>query len=165
MAPPIAGQTMPIDEDAIMELAKVAHLFWCGRMIRAGWKYGQMYDPTLRTHNALQPFDRLDLRDKRAARIILETEEFGERLAEVIEYPRGPDRPFIAEEMKIGLRVGWADHVRLADRDSQAQTGSIASWELDPHTKELTLLRVLWQPGNLTEHHPDEGDLVRLDPS
>jgi hypothetical protein len=156
---------MPVNDDAMMELARLAHLFWCGRMLRDGWRYADRYDAVLRTHDALQPFERLDARDKQNARSIMELEAFASRLAEALDYPRGPDRPFEADEMRIGLRVGWASYVRLADRDASTQVGVVESWELDADTKELTLLRVRWEAGDLTEHSPDERDLIRLDPS
>ncbi|MBX3377507.1 MAG: hypothetical protein KF678_10955 [Phycisphaeraceae bacterium] len=146
-----------------MELARLAHHFWCRKMLRGGWTYADRYNAAMRTHDALQPFDRLDARDQRTVQLIVTAEGFADQMADVVDYPRGPNRPWTAEELHPGFKVGWAPHIRLPEGEASAQVGVVESWEVDPVSRELVQLSVRWPSGDLTEHLPDEGDLIRLD--
>ncbi len=155
----------PMPTDAITcDLARAAHALWCRRMIAGGWKYGESFDPEQRTHDALVPFDRLNVHDQNSAILTIRTERVEEILCRAIDYPRGPDRPFTPEEMRVGLPVGWAATVTSKDplRDIPREIGTVDSWELDADGQELSLIRVRWPGGDIFEHYPSQRDLRRL---
>lgn len=149
--------------DAITrDLARIAHALWCRKMVACGWMYGETFSPEKRTHDALVPFDRLSLHDQNNAVLIIQSEGFESKLERAIDYPRGPDRQFIPSEMRVGLPVGWAAGVKLADplRDPSTEIGTIDSWEIK--SGELSVIRVRWPGGELLEHIPSLRDLRRL---
>lgn len=146
------------------ELAKLAHTLWCREMAARGWKHGDSFDAEQRTHDALVPFDRLNIHDQNNAIAIVRSEEIEERLAHAMDYPRGPDRPFTPEEMRVGLPVGWAASVKFKEPgpNSPADIGTVVAWEVDADSGELSLIRVRWPGGDIYEHYPSLRDLRRL---
>lgn len=155
-------QAMPTNVTA--ELAAVAHRIWCDRMLADGWRYADRYSETERTHDALVPFDRLDRRDQRAARLGIVAEELEPRLASAIRYSRGPNREFLVEEMLQGRRVVFCPHMRspAPEQVTGADIGTVESWDVDDDG-ELDLIRVRWPDGQVVEHAPGLLELARLE--
>lgn len=136
------------------DIARLAHRCWCRRLEQEGWRPGE-FDETCRTHDALVPFESLAARDVRSAIIGVVANEIEDRLADTIDYERGPDREMLLEEMREGLRV------RSAAPPDQAALGTIVSWETDHG--ELGPISVRWDNGELTHHHPVDRELARVD--
>jgi hypothetical protein len=137
--------------DVIGDLARVAHEYWRERLEREGWRYGERFDPARRTHDALVCFDRLSAADRDQARLAVEAEHLPAQLARLIDYPRGPARPFTLEEMTRGRSVQL--------EGDEGATGRIESWESDENG--LQLIRVRWPDGALVEYAPQEQALLR----
>jgi hypothetical protein len=146
-----------------LDLARIAHTLWCRRMTQEGWNAGPTYDPVLKTHDALVPFDRLKAADRRNAVNFVVAEDLEQRIARGMDVPRGPEREFTTEDMRVGLQVGWADDVSLADqsRDPRTEIGTVESWETVG--EQLVLIRVRWPGGELLEHIPVEQELRRIE--
>ncbi len=141
------------------ELAAIAHRLWCEEMTAASWRRGPAYDEAERTHDAMVPFEELSRHDRRLAIRAVEYSEIADELVRLISYPRGPDREFAVEEMRPGLQVAMVpgpDEVA-----SEADRGLVESWELDGEG-ELSLIRVRWPDGELSEHHPIARELRRV---
>jgi len=149
--------------DLLDKLAAIAHELWCRRMREDGWKAGPRYDPQRRVHDALVPFAQLADHDQRAARLRVEASEIAERLAGVIDgFPRGPDRPFVIEEMRRGLEVVFCANgpPRSLSEVAPNDRGRIVSWETDDDG-ELTLVTVRWAGGEEVGYVPQERELAR----
>lgn len=156
---------IPMATDAITrDLARAAHALWCRKMVACGWTYGEVFDQEQCTHDALVPFDRLNIHDQNNAIVLIQSEEIEERLARLLDYPRGPDRPFTPEEMRVGLPVGWATSVKFTDplRNAADEVGTVMSWQVDEATGELSVIRIRWPGGDVNEHYPSQRDLRRL---
>ena len=142
------------------ELCRVAHLCWREKMTSEGWRVGDTFDADGLLHDALVPFVQLSRRDRRSLRIGVLAEEVEQHLADIVEYERGPVRVFLVEEMSVGLRVGLTP---VDDpSDNHHLPGRIVDWEVDPDTGELEAIRVRWDDGDVTTHHPDVKELRRL---
>lgn len=144
--------------ETIDALVAVAHDLWRARMAREGWRPGPRYDAGARIHDAIGSFQDLDAADRDYVRQRVEASGLPDRLAALIDYPRGPDRPIRLTEVKRGLPV------RLASADdspgTSEDTGQIHSWMDDG--ERLTLVRVVWSDGEVTEHVPAARDLERV---
>jgi RyR domain len=145
----------------IDEICRVAHLCWSEKMRRDGWHGSNQFDAHDRKHDALVPFEQLSRRDRRALRIIVVAEEFERQLADAVEYERGPDRVFLVEEMAVGLRVGLAAVDTTSRHDDVL--GVIVDWQTDGDTGELDSIRVRWDDGDVTNHHPEARELRHVD--
>ncbi len=128
-------------------------------MAAEGWRYGERYDEGARTHDALRAFEQLDADDRRMAVEDVRARELVDLLESAIEYPRGPDREFLAREMRVGLPVGL---VTPGAQDRVIDRGVVESWEVDGATGVLRLIRVRWADGELSEHHPAARELSRV---
>ena len=53
-----------------------AHNSWMQRYFDMGWKYGEKYDPEVKTHPDLVPYKELDLREKVKDEVFLKLVEF-----------------------------------------------------------------------------------------
>lgn len=142
----------------VIELAAVAHRLWCEDMVTDGWRHGPRFDEAERTHDALVPFDQLGRHDRRHAVLAVECSGIAERLADLIDHPRGPDREFTTEEMRTELPVTLSPRQGEA---APAERGAIVSWETD-EGGDLRLIRVRWSDGDLSEHHPAARELRRV---
>lgn len=158
-----------MDHADVMLLAAVAHRCWCASMAEGGWHPGG-YDPQRRTHDALVAFEHLPDRDRRATCQAIEALELDRMLAGAVEYDRGPCREFVLGELRPGLPVVWADsdpappsapHRGPGEQDA-SDRGVVESWEVDPGTGGLALIRVRWASGELSEHYPSERELRRV---
>lgn len=153
------------DQQTLVDLASIAHRLWSGQMIRQGWRYGSEHDEERHVHDALVDFDQLGKRDRQHGIRAMEALDLESTLVNAIEYQRGPEREFMAEEMVQDLEVGWAKHVQPEDpsHDLSTERGQIESWEINSETGDLTKIFVRWQDGSLIEHYPSECDLRRID--
>lgn len=125
-------------------------------MIREGWRCGATFDPAEKVHDALVPFPELTRYDRCALRTAIEAEDVEARLGALVDYPRGDDRPFGAEEMRAGLEVGLA-----ADLDGAgSERGRVVEWALTPEGC-LDEITVRWEDGTVSRHCPSERDLRR----
>lgn len=143
----------------IRQLAEVAHECWCESMHRKGWRHAAEYDPAARTHDALVPFSRLKRCDQQHACNVVGAEGIELMLAKLISYPRGPERPFLAEELTEGLQVGLAK-----DLDpSGTQRGRVRSWSLTAEG-DVEEIKVSWADGEESSHQAAECELRRVAP-
>lgn len=151
----------PVSEaEPLVVLARLAHDKWRERMLREGWGYGPSFDEGRKTHDAMVPFEDLSRHDRRMAIEAVRALEIEPMLEGAVEHDRGPNREFSAEEMAVGLRVGWARHIRSEDPAEAEMEGEIVSWELAGGN--LVLIRVRWSDGVVQEHPPSERELHRL---
>jgi hypothetical protein len=141
-----------VEQALLDDLARVAHECWRARMTAEGWRPGPVVDPFLRTHDALVCYDRLSPADRRQARLLVETDEIAVHLAALIDYPRGPSRPFTLEEMRVGRPV------RLCGRPEE--TGTIECWDVDA-SGDLEIVGVRWSDGTLASYATQEQVLER----
>ena len=145
------------------ELARIAHRLWCDSMLGQGWRSGLVYDEAHRVHDAIVDFDKLTPLDRHHTLIAIESLGIERQLERAVEYPRGPAREFSAEEMRRGLPVGLAcSSDGAGGRPSGQERGLVESWEIEPATGLLKLIRVRWADGTLSEHFPSERELRRL---
>ncbi len=152
-----------LDRTALDQIAAIAHRLWCERMKSEGWRYGDRVCIDDRTHDALVPFDRLSEADQIAARRSVQCMELEHRLAEEISYARGPNRDYVLEDMKVGLRAVFCPDFRppAMERVPQNERGEVEGWEcLDG---ELESVRVRWADGSCGEYAANSGELARLD--
>jgi hypothetical protein len=149
----------PAPDTLLYQLAAAVHAAWCARMRRGGWTPGERLDEARRTHDALVPFEELGEYDRSRTLKVVQLEGLEERLAAMVDYPRGPDRPLTASEMHRGLRVRMAGCLP----GTPALLGTIIGWETSPSTGGLELVRVRWQDGRVTEHAPLGCELRRLE--
>jgi hypothetical protein len=123
-----------------------------------GWRHGPEFDECARRHDALALFESLDRRDRRSALIGVLADELEQRLAGAIVYERGPDREMLIEEMEPGLRVGLGG-ARMAAEEREV-LGRILDWRTGADG-ELAEIRVKWDDGEVTDHHPADRELRR----
>jgi RyR domain len=141
------------------ELAAIAHRLWCDRMAATSWRYGTTYDERDRAHDAMVPFESLDSHEQRRAIRAVEYAGIADQLVRLIDHRRGPDREFTVKEMRAGLAV---ESVPSPDEPpAAADRGAIESWEVDAEG-ELTLIRVRWADGEVSEHLPAARELRRV---
>lgn len=142
----------PIPRAALKHLAAAAHEVWRGRMLAEGWKPGKRFDADARTHDALVPFRELGYDDRWAAVEAVAGFDGEDELAELIDYPRGEDRPLTLADMKVGLRVmpGWCPAIDAPP----AARGRVVSWRTRPGTRRLGWVRVRWDDGHEDTHVP-----------
>ena len=81
-------------------------------------------------------------------------------LAALVEYPRGPRRPFTAAEKRVGLPV-----IELTQESSrhplvEGLRGEVISWTTYPNGA-LRMMKVRWSDGEETEHSPYAAELRR----
>ena len=161
---PFASPAPDSGSSLLLVIATLAHELWCQCMTRQGWRGAATCDESLRTHDALVPFMNLSAVDRK--NLLLLVSENIQQLLDDIEFPRGPEREFGADEMREGLRVGWARRVTTDDphRDLDSEVGTVVDWEACPHPDQqlLRLIRVRWSDGLTREHLPMERDLRRL---
>lgn len=145
----------------LIDLARVTHELWRLRLESEGWRPGP-YKPEGKVHDALVPFERLT----RADRLILDShvrdEQIEEALTDTLRYPRGPDRPFLVEEMVIGLAVVFAQKgcPERLDEVPDELHGAVINWTTDA-SGELSQIAVRWNTGVVSEYDPWFGELVR----
>lgn len=149
-----------LEIEVLDTLTRLAHEYWRRRMGAAGWRPGRRYDEAQRTHDALVPFDELSAHDRRLARVAVRAREIEPLLEDAVDHDRGPEREFAPEEMKVGLPVAWARNLRFDDPAIAALTGEIVSWEVGADGG-LSLIRVRWADGEVSEHLPSERELRR----
>ncbi len=146
-------------EELELEVAAAAHRCWCDHMAAHGWRYGPRYDEAARTHDALRPFEALDRHDRRLTLAAVRATELVRLLAAAVDYPRGPDREFTVEEMRVGLPVAMVP--APGEEAAEGERGVVESWETDKEG-ELRLIRVRWPEGELSEHYPGARELRRV---
>lgn len=139
------------DPTIIDELAALAHALWCAHMAREGWRYGPAFDHDARTHDALVPFHQLQPHDARSTRAGIMAEEIERQLLELVEYPRGVDREFAANEMRVGLVV---------EDVHTGAPGSVSSWTVGADGALISIM-VQWADGEETEVFPPERTIRR----
>lgn len=149
----------------VLALAAIGHRMWCEMMVAQGWRRGPKYDAARREHDALVPFEALSEHDKRLVCLAIAADKIPQRLEKAVEFPRGPDREFSLDELRVGLSVTWADWIPKPEgrRMEIVERGQIVSWDTDPSTAAPSMIRVRWESGEVSEHHPSERDLQRLD--
>lgn len=154
-----------MSSDALLHLlAAVAHQLWCEGMTGTGWKAGPAYNEAAREHDAIVPFAHLSPVDQKD--LLRVARDHAGPLVRSIDYPRGPDREFSADEMRVGLPVGWAEHVASDDPsvDLAAELGTVVEWECSPPPVQRTLkrIRVRWPGGDVRDHIPCLRELRRV---
>lgn len=137
------------DAEALNKIARLAHELWCERLRREGWRPGP-FDAAAKTHDALVPFEQLHPADARSTRAGVEALDIPALLEQAVDYPRGPDREFIPEELRQGLVVESSDG---------ACRGQVESWTISAGA--LTNIRVRWSDGEVIDHFPPERELRR----
>ncbi len=149
-----------LDATIFRNLADAAQTLWCRHMESLGWKLGPL-NPSLRTHDALVPFDRLGPHDRRRLLDAVAGLELEPVLLQAVDHQRGPDREFTLEEMRPGLEVAYAETAPEdpSGPDLAKERGVIESW--DARGGLLECVRVLWADGALVEYHPAERALRR----
>ena len=120
-------------------------------MCTLGWVHGDHFDQGAKTHDALRPFDELDRVDQLSTIVNLESERLAGRLADLAEPDRSATRLFNTEELEARPQVGWA-----GEQPGPVEPGTIDSWEADPETGDVTLIRVRWADGSVLEFDPFE---------
>lgn len=150
-------EEIPSWEEAVASLAAAAHACWCRSMAEQGWSPGPAFDPAQRRHDALVRFERLAAKDRLATIDRVASAGLARAAADLVSYDRGPARPFRAEDMRPGLAVVFLS----SDRVTPLAEGRVESWEIDPASGELELIRVRWDDGSSSSHHPDSGELGR----
>ncbi|CAG1010346.1 hypothetical protein PHYC_03834 [Phycisphaerales bacterium] len=130
-------------------LAPMMHEMWRTKMLAEGWRYGPAYDEAAKTHDALVPFEQLHPTDRVWTRTGLE--DYAEILLREVEYPRGDDREFRPEEMRVGLPVVGSD---------LESKGTVQAWIATPDGC-LESITVRWDDGEVTEHCPASGEVLR----
>lgn len=157
----------PSDDDQALkrtlveELCRVTHLCWREKRAREGWQYGIKHDDTSRTHDAIVPFDELTKRDLHVLGVAVKAEEVERFLANIVEYERGPERLFMIEDMRQGMRVGMSKSDGSFD-DSEI-LGAVTGWDADADTGELESIEVRWDDGDTMRYHPEVRELRRID--
>ena len=73
------------------------------------------------------------------------------------EPDRSPVRLFSVAELEAKPRVGWA-----GEDPGPAEPGRIDSWETDPTSGDVILIRIRWADGSIQEFDPFERLLSRL---
>lgn len=115
-------------------------------MTETGWRYGPVFDPSTRTHDALVPFERLAPHDARSTRVGVLAAEIEHQLVDLVAYPRGADREITAAEMRVGLGV---------EDSHTGEAGEVRSWTLDAGGA-LDSIIVRWTDGGETAVFPPE---------
>lgn len=153
-----------LDRQALDQIAAIAHRLWCEQMKSQGWRYGDRVNVEDRIHDALVPFDRLGEGDRIAARRSIQCMELEHQLAREISYSRGPNRDFVLDEMKIGLRVVFCpDFVTPPLKEVPPnEVGEVEGWRCSDDA-ELDTIRVLWADGSSGEYPANSGELARWD--
>jgi hypothetical protein len=81
-------------------------------------------------------------------------EELVDRIRDVAEYPRGPDREFSVAELCVGMRV--------TSNLQPGPCGTVETWEADPEWPAmLRTITVRWDSGEVNEHVAAERELMR----
>ena len=141
--------------DPLAGIAREAHEAWCRRMIEQGWSAGKRYDEKKKMHDALVPFDRLPQPVRGYLIETMRVEEMEATLADLVEHPRGPDRPLSIDEVRVGLPVTFV----YGKRDKGVPpVGKIASWTTDRYGG-LELVSVRWEDGEVMEYMAHEGSV------
>lgn len=136
------------------QIARVAHLCWCKKMMSDGWRPGKLMDERSRTLDGLVPYERLPASIRMQLRRSIGWDEFEDQLAECAEWAMN-HREWCADDVFKGMRVQFADSDEL---------GRIVSWEvLDPATGLLGNILVEWDDGEKCEHHAGEQVLLAVD--
>lgn len=73
------------------------------------------------------------------------------RRAGLVEHPRGPDRPFSIDEMRVGLPIREMRCERFGATPRPGDLGRVVSWTTDRYGG-LDIMRVRWEDGLVTEH-------------
>ncbi|MGD9689504.1 MAG: hypothetical protein AB7K52_07145 [Phycisphaerales bacterium] len=154
-----------LDSRLVPQIAALAHACWRASRRADGWKRGR-FDPDRRTHDAMGAFDRLTPEDRELIAIAVESSEMSRLLAELVDLPRGPERPFTTRELRRGQPVGLANGVRIDQPGVSARAiGRVHAWESQPGSVFPRSITVHWPGGALTRHAPLDRDLRRVDPS
>ena len=138
-------------------LARAAHECWRETMSRSGWKWAPLFDEDARRHDALTDFESIPAIDQRLTVRAIEASGLSQRAADLVDYPRGPDRELAVEEICVGLRVALATELGNPD----AEFGHVVSW-VASGSGDLELVTVRWPDQTITEHVPAERELARL---
>lgn len=149
----LKARSMSDPQTLIFKLARLAHETWCERMLEDGWRPGATFDPGVRIHDALVPFEQLGPIDRRSAYLRIVVAEIAGEVENACQYSRGPTRELSVADMRIGLRV------RLYDSPSEIDT--VVSWEEDHRFRgALNTIRVCWDSGELVDHAAPERELL-----
>ncbi|MGD9691168.1 MAG: hypothetical protein AB7K52_15875 [Phycisphaerales bacterium] len=154
-----------LDSRLVPHIAALAHACWCASRRAEGWKRGR-FDPESRTHDALRAFERLMPEDRELIATAVESGEMPRLLAELVDLPRGPERPFTTRELRRGQPVGLAADVRVDQPGiSRRDIGRVHGWESQAGSVFPRSISVRWPGGDITRHAPLDRDLRRVDPS
>ncbi|MCC6675504.1 MAG: hypothetical protein IT436_00035 [Phycisphaerales bacterium] len=146
--------------DLSESIAALAHDAWRRMMVADGWTPGAVYDEALRTHDGLVPFDRLSPDDRQATVEAIRFEGAERWLAGLVDYPRGPDRPLTAPEMRVGLRVIEIRKDDAGAPPTDGLQGEVIAW-LNYPSGALKFVRVRWSDGMISVYSPFGGELRR----
>jgi hypothetical protein len=149
-------------ESLLIDLARVTHELWRLRLDQEGWSQGP-YEPARHTHDALVPFEQLSRGDRLALQTHIEDERLAEVLTDSLDYPRGPDRPFLLEEMAVGMPVAFREREcpQRLDQVRGDLRGRVIRWEIDSRG-ELGQITVQWNTGEVSDYDPWSRALVRV---
>lgn len=144
-------------------LALVSQELWCDEMTRSGWQTAATYDSSKRQHDAIVPYAALSPVDRKDLMQVVR--QHAEQIVALIDYPRGPDREFSVDELRVGMQVGWAERVQSDDPsvDLTQVRGTVIEWECNPPPDDRTvrLIRVRW-PEGVDVHYSGERSLRRV---
>lgn len=142
-------------------LAEAAHELWRDTMLGNGWRPADRYDEAEHLHDALVPFCELLPLDRREA--LLAARSLADQVVAEIAYQRGDDREFTVLDVVAGQPVTLSDGGRF-EGEPRESLGEVISWEAEPESPFLSLIRVKWNSGDITEHAPSLRELRRVKP-
>ncbi len=119
-----------------------------------------MLDEEARVHDALVSFEDLTKRDRHVLRVAVKAEEVEQFLSGIVHYERGPERLFMIEDMREGMRVGMARSDESSREDEIL--GTVTGWGVEADSGELESIAVRWDDGNVMHYHPEVRELRRL---
>jgi hypothetical protein len=134
-------------------LARVAHEYWCERMIAEGWRPGPAFHAESRTHDAIVPFDELGPIDRRSVYLGVLAADCADEIRKVVDYSRGRDRELGVLDMANGQAVTHAD--------APDERGIIVAWaEDEAFPGALKTITVKWDSGETHQYAAAEREIV-----
>ncbi len=102
--------------------------------------------------------------DRIAARRSIQCMELEHQLAREISYARGPNRDYVLDEMKIGIKVVFCPDFMVLSLEEVLpnEVGEVEGWHCS-ESAELDTIRVLWADGSSGDYPANSGDLARWD--
>lgn len=153
------GESRPMRAQGLEQFASMAHDLWRDRMRINGWRYGPVFDLSLRTHDALRAFEELSPTDQQHAREATRASGAIELLSACINYPRGPEAPTPLNDLGPRARVRLIQTDRIEGIKVGARDIGIVQ-EVIREAGRAVRVVVQWPSGDRTLHTEADGDLA-----